>query len=52
MWKIKDFRYKNLKLKVKNLIEKSKSMHIIKPYTIAFEDFPTKLEQPKGKLTA
>ncbi len=48
----KDFRDNNLKLKIKNLIERSKSMKLIKPHTAAFEDTPTKYEEHKGKLIA
>ena len=43
---------KNLKLKVKNLIKKSKKMNLIKPHTLAFEDTKVKYEEHKGKLSA
>ncbi len=46
----KDFRNTKLKLKVKELIKKSKKLNLIKPHTAAFEDTPTKYEQHKGKL--
>ncbi len=45
-----DIRDNKLKLKVKDLIKKSKKLNLIKPHTAAFEDTPTKYEQHKGKL--
>ena len=48
----KDFKNQSLKLKVKEMIKKSKEMNLIKNHTEAFDTIPTELEQHKGKLLA
>lgn len=47
---VKDFKNKDLKIKVKEMIKKSKELKIIKSHTEAFEENPTSLEQHKGNL--
>lgn len=48
----KDLKKVALDMKVKEMIEKSKSLNLIKDHTVAFEDYPVELEHHKGKMKA